>query len=148
MKSILLTFAAGLLFSAGSLHAQDIPTSQVPSVIANKFATQYPKAKDIDWERKGELYNVEFELGRNIDHEIWYDSKGVIVRHKEDIAKSSLPAAVTSKLAKDFKGYRIDDPEKITEGGKVTYKLELKSFTKDWDIVIDSQGNILKQKED
>jgi len=148
MKKIFLTFAAGLLLCAGSLTAQDIPASQVPSVIANKFATQFPKAKDIDWEIKGELYNVEFELGRNIDHEVWYDHKGVMVRHKEEIDKNSLPAAVTAKLGKDFKGYRIDDPEKITEGSKVIYKLELKSITKDWDIVIDSQGNILKQKED
>jgi len=148
MKSIILSIAAGLLLSAGSLKAQDIPSSQVPSVIVNKFATAYPKATDIEWERKGELYNVEFEMGRNIDHEIWYDKSGNLVRHKEELSKNNLPSKVTAKLQQDFKGYRIDDVEKITEGTKVTYKMELKSFTKDWDMVMDADGNILKQKAD
>lgn len=148
MKSIILTIAAGFLLSTASLKAQDIPSSQVPSVIANKFATQFPKAKDIDWEMKGELYNVEFELGRDIDHEIWYDKAGNIVKHKQDITERDLPAAIKSKLQKDFNGYRLDDLEKITEGSKSIYKMELKSSAKDWDIVMDASGNILKQKPD
>lgn len=145
---MILTMVVGLLLSAGNLMAQDLPKSQVPSVIANKFAAQFPKARDIDWERKGELYNVEFELDRNMDHEIWYDKDGQLVKHKEDINKSNLPAGVTKALQRDFKGYRVDDIEKITEGTAVTYKMELDSFTKDWNIVMDANGKILQQNAD
>lgn len=145
---MILTMAVGLLLSAGNLLAQDIPHSHVPSVIVNKFSAQFPKARDIDWEQKGELYNVEFELGRNVDHEIWYDKNGQIVKHKEEINKSSLPAGVTSTLQRDFKGYRVDDIEKITEGTAVTYKMELDSFTKDWNIIMDARGKILQQNAD
>lgn len=147
MKSRISAMAAGLLLSAGNLLGQDIPQNQVPSVIVNKFSTQFPKAKDIDWEQKGELDNVEFELGRNVDHEIWYDKNGQIVKHKEDINKNSLPAGVRSTLQRDFKGYRVDDIEKITEGTAV-YKMELDSFTKDWNIIMDAQGKILQQNAD
>lgn len=148
MKKIILAITTGLFLFAGSVIAQDIPQSEVPSVILNKFKSEFPKAKDIEWETKADLYNVEFEIGRSADHEIWYDKSGNQVKHKEDISKNQLPKAVTNTLQKDFKGYRIDDVEKFTTGSTVSYKMELNSMTKDWDIEIDSNGKILKQKAD
>lgn len=148
MKKIILAIATGIFLFAGSVTAQDIRSSEVPSVILNKFKTEFPKAKDIEWEMKADTYNVEFEIGRSADHEIWYDKSGNQLKHKEEFPKSQLPKAVLNTLQKDFKGYKIDDVEKITAGGKVSYKMELDSRAKDWEIEIDNNGKVLHKKAD
>ena len=148
MKKATLVIAAALFLISGSLAAQDISQSQVPSVILNNFQKAYPKASDVEWEMKGNLYNVEFETGLHTDHEIWYDGEGKTVRHKEDITRNQLPAAVTSSVKQQFKGYRISDPKRITTSSEVTYTMELKSLTREWEISVDSTGKILKQHVD
>ncbi|GAA5025118.1 hypothetical protein GCM10011506_09380 [Marivirga lumbricoides] len=148
MKKQILIFAV-ILFMGSTLQAQDIPQSQVPSIIVNEFTSRFPKATDVEWEMDGNFYNVEFEIGWNTDHEVWYNAEGKMVKHKEDISKSELPKAVSDRIETDFKGYSIDDLERITDNGKVVYKMELNALTQtDWDIVIDSEGKVLSKIAD
>jgi uncharacterized membrane protein YkoI len=145
-KFLILGTVLGLTLAT---HAQDIAQNQVPSVISNQFNSQYSKATDIEWEMDGNLYNVDFEIGWNTDHEIWYNKNGEIVKHKEDIAKSDLPETVKNKLKSNFKGYSIDDLEQITDNGKVLYKIELDALVQqDWDVVLDSNGNVISKIAD
>lgn len=128
---------------------QKIYQNQVPSVVLNQFQQNFPNAKQIEWEKKPGYYEVEFEIGMmNRDHEIWYDSTGKVLYHKEEIAKSDLPAQVANTLKKDFKSYRIKDVKKIFRAGIVTYKMEAKSLTEEWELVIDASGKIISQKPD
>ncbi|ULT28141.1 hypothetical protein KUH03_17015 [Sphingobacterium sp. E70] len=84
--------------------------SQVPAVVVNSFQQKFPKAKGVDWEMKAGLYEAEFETGLfGTDHEVWIQSNGKIVRHKEELAKNDLPKAVIARVKKDFPGYRIED---------------------------------------
>lgn len=130
-------------------NAQEVPQSQIPSVIVNQFNSKFSKATDAEWEIQGTTYNVEFETGWNIDHEIWYTSEGKILKHKEDISVSELPKAVHNRINTDFKGYSIDDLQRITEGNKVVYKMELNSLLQqDWDVVISSEGIVLSKMAD
>lgn len=146
-KSILIILAAGLLFSNTAI-GQDISESDVPSVLVNKFKSAYPQATDVDWEMDGELYKVEFETEGNIDHDIWYNSSGELVRHKEDIAQSELPQAVLSRVNTDFKGYTIEDSQRTTTGSDTVYKLELDSQTDEWEVTIAANGQIIKKEAD
>ncbi|MEO9953671.1 PepSY-like domain-containing protein [Nonlabens sp.] len=143
-KQILIIGAAIAMISAA--NAQEIPQNQVPSVIVNDFHKQFPKATDIEWEMDGSTYHVEFELRWNIDHEIWYTTDGKISKHKEDISQKELPKAVLNSIEVNFKGYSIDDLERITDNGSIFYKMEMKNLIKkDWDIVINSNGKIINQ---
>ena len=145
-KQILFLAALGTLSFS---QAQDLPKSQVPSVILNQFNSQFPKATDVEWEMDGNLYNVEFEIGWNRDHDVWYDAEGKMVKQKEEIASKELPQAVHKTIETGFKGYSTDDVERITDEGKIFYKLELNSLLKqDWEVVFDANGNILSQIED
>ncbi|MDO6517710.1 PepSY-like domain-containing protein [Zobellia uliginosa] len=147
MKKQILFFAA--LGTLSFSQAQDLPKSQVPSVILNQFNSQFPKATDVEWEMDGTLYNVEFEIGWNRDHDVWYDAEGKMVKQKEEIASKELPQAVHKTIETDFKGYSTDDVERITDEGKIFYKMELNSLLKqDWEVVFDANGNILSQIED
>ncbi len=148
MKKQFLVFGTTLAI-AFTTQAQDIPQSQVPSVIVNEFNKQFPKATDVEWEMDGSLYDVEFEIGWNIDHEVWYNAEGKMVKHKEDISKSELPKAVIDKIKADFKGYSIDDLERISDNGKVVYKMELDALVQqDFDVVMDSEGKIISKIAD
>jgi len=132
-----------------TVSAQDIPKSQVPAVVMNSFQQIFPKATDMDWELKGDVYEVEFETGLlGTDHEAWFNNNRKLIKHKEDISKRDLKKTVMTKLNKDFPGYRIDDVEKITEGQKVTYTLEAKKGFDEWKIAIDAQGKVLSKIAD
>ena len=147
MKKQLLII--GAFSSIGFTQAQDIAQSQVPSIILNQFNAEFAKASDIEWEKEGEFFSVEFETGWNVDHEIWYNAKGEMVKHKEGISSKELPKAVKDKLKADFNKLSIDDLEQISENGKVVYKMELNSlWNQDWDVVMDANGTVLSKKAD
>lgn len=147
MKKLILSISAGLLFT-GFSFAQDILETNVPSVIVNKFKGSYPKANDVEWEKEGMLYKVDFGVGLTKDYKAWYNSAGQRVKLSEDISKTNLPKNIMSKIKTDFAKYRIDDAKKITAGKAVTYSVELKSNKKDWKVVFDSQAKVLSKVAD
>ncbi|MFZ6664615.1 PepSY-like domain-containing protein [Peijinzhouia sedimentorum] len=145
-KQVLFIIAIGV-FSV--CKAQDIPQSQVPSIILNQFNAQFPDATDIAWEMERKQYKVEFETGWNKDHELWFDINGSVIKHKEEITKEELPTEIKSKINNDFKGYSIDDLERISEQGSILYKMELNSlFRQDWKMVFDKAGNVVSKTAD
>ncbi|MCO5235264.1 MAG: PepSY-like domain-containing protein [Chitinophagaceae bacterium] len=148
MKKYFLS-ALALLITFATVTGQDIPKRNVPSVILNNFQKSFPNAKDVEWEKKGDVYKVDFETGtfRN-DHSAWYNAGGELIRHKQEISKKNLPRAVLAAIEKDYPGYRVNDVEKITEKNQVSYKMEVKSLTEDWDIIYDASGKILSKKAD
>ncbi|MGG7035898.1 MAG: PepSY-like domain-containing protein [Flavobacterium sp.] len=132
-----------------TVSAQDIPQSQVPSLVVNNFQQSFPKAFDVEWELKGNLYKAEFETGLlGTDHDVWYDKTGKLVRHRQEISKSDLPQKVLAKISSNFKNYRVEDVKKISEGNKITYTLELKSFSEEWKVAFDSEGTVLSKVAD
>lgn len=142
MKNTLFIILA-ILFS-GLVNAQDLRKEQVPSVVLNSFNKSFPKAARVDWEKKGELFSAEFEIGRR-DHEILLNNKGQVVKHKQDIASKSLPTAVRNSINQKYKSYRIDDVEKIEEGKSVFYKVELKKLTEELKLYFDKNGNTINK---
>ncbi|GGF39231.1 PepSY-like domain-containing protein [Echinicola rosea] len=148
MKKHILLFIVVGAFTATLTNAQDIVQKQVPSVILNKFHSDFPAAKDMEWEMKGTQYQVEFETGWWTEHEVWYSAEGEQVKHEEEITTKDLPNAVKSTVSKQFEGYTIDDAKKITENKKSIYLLDLDSQRQDWEVVIDPSGKVVSQRAD
>lgn|SRR5690606_33865482 len=149
MKKYILMSIIALAIGVTNIFAQDIPQSQVPSLVLNSFQQKYPKAYDVEWELKGDLYKVEFEkslLGDDV--EVWFDKSGKVVRSKEEISKSELPKAVLDKIDAEFKASIIKDVEKFNENGTISYKVEIKTIREEWDVLFDEKGNILSKKLD
>lgn len=142
MKQKLL-LAACILFSSLT-YAQDIPVSSVPSAVMNSFKKAFPKAAKVEWEMKGDLYNADFDVERR-DHEVWINSKGAIVKHKQELKSRELPAVVTQSLKQHFKGFWIDDVDKYEVGKQFFYKVELKTLTQEKNIVVDSKGTVINR---
>lgn len=145
MKSKTIQLVAIFFLSIGTIFAQDIKESEVPSVIVNNFKKEFPKASDIEWEMHGDLYNVEFEIGWSTDYEAWFTTSGKLVKHTEEIKKSDLPKAVTNAIETDHKGYHIDDAEKIVENGVESYKIEIEKEDHDFDVFYSANGTVIKK---
>ena len=144
MKSKTIQLVALMVLGTGTIFAQDIPSSQVPSVIVNNFKKEFTKANDVEWERQGDLYNVDFEIGWFTDYEAWYNASGKLVKHTQEISKSDLPKAVINAIKTQYKEYSIDDVKKIIEDGVETYKVELEKWDEDFDVIYSKNGNLIK----
>lgn len=144
---IILTVLTTATFALGI--GQDIPKNQVPQQVIDAFTQDFSKARDVEWEKRGSNYEVEFDIRWGKDHEVRYDTDGNILYHREDIRKRDLPDEVTDRIRSDFDGYNIDDAEKITEGDNIHYELSLDSRRmEDLDVVISSTGEVISQTYD
>lgn len=148
IKQILALTAFIFLFVT-SMYGQRTSAVEVPSIIKNNFAAAYPQSTDVEWEREGDLYCVEFETGRDVDYKIWYDGASTVVRQEVEITENELPAAVRNAIQQEFPKYKIDDVEKITSPDGETYKVELDAFLQqEWEVVFSAKGKLLSKTED
>lgn len=149
MRKLLLLLLVLAFFLAGPVHGQRATNGAVPSVIQNDLAAAFPKVTDFEWERDGSLFKVEFETEADVDHEIWYDRQGSIVRKVVEIPTEDIPDAVLRTLAADFAGYAIDDAERVTTPDGETFRMELESLLKeDWEVAFTADGRLLSKVED
>lgn len=144
---ILMT-AALLCFSTASICAQDLSKNEVPSNLQSLFTATYANSRDVEWEKKGNHYKVEFEVN-NRDHDLWYDADGTIIKSKIEIAESDLPAEVATALKNKYADYKVDSVEVREENGEKTYEIEIdKGWTLERKLVLDASGKIISDRED
>lgn len=143
MKRKVIQVLALCLIGSGVVSAQEIPQTQVPSVILNNFKKEFPKASDVDWEKQGDLYNVDFEIAWLVDYEAWFTELGELVKYTVEISGSDLPKAVRNAISKQYVGYRIDDAKKIIENGSETFKVELEKGTVETEVIFSKNGQVI-----
>ena len=142
------TILAALLLVGGiaSSSAQDIDQKDVPSVIKSAFNKAYPKATDVDWEKKGANYEVDFNLGK-VDHKATYAASGKTVSFEKDIPNAQLPAVIAKNIKAKYPKGRIDDVDWINTAGKITYKIDIEG-TPDVNVWYDGSGKFIKAVAD
>ena len=138
MKYLLLLTVFFPVFSFVSC-SQDIPANEVPSVVINALKAKFPEATGIDWEKKQDLYEAEFDFGKT-EFSVLIDSNGKLILHKQDIKKRDLPTNITSVLNSNYKKFRIDDVEKLEKDGITYYQAELKGNGKVARLVFSAEG--------
>lgn len=133
-----------LMGTAISAYAQksDQPVN-VPAAVTKSFQQQYPRATGVKWKLKDNQYKAEFEK-----HDVWYDATGKVVKQKEDIKDTDLPAVIKQAVQQQFAGYTVHDVDKHTEGTAVTYKVELKKPEEKRDVTFSADGKVLKNEVD
>ena len=141
-KHILMkAFILASFLSASSLFtfAQDIKETEVPSVVMNSFKGQYADALKTEWEKKGNNYEAEFEVG-TVERSVILDPSGKVLMQKQEIANTELPAAVANAVKQNYKSYDLEEAEKIEYNGQTYYKVELERFFLDKDVIFTAEG--------
>lgn len=141
MKTIKLFMLA--LFATGCIYAQDIEANQVPSVIINNFKKEFPKASDIEWERQGNQYSVEFEIGFYTDYEAWFNTSGDLIRYAEEISRTDLPQEIKDVINNQYQGYKIDDAIKFIENKIETYSVEIERGDDERNLLFSKNGKLI-----
>ncbi|HSY61454.1 MAG TPA: PepSY-like domain-containing protein [Cytophaga sp.] len=144
MKHVSILF---LLLSASCVSAQDIPQQNVPAVVVNAFQQKFPQQSTVEWEFKKGLYEAEFEI-KNLEHNVYLDSTGKIIRYKKEINANALPAAVNTSIQKNFNGYKIENIKRIEETTGIIYKVELEKGKDERKVMFSVDGKILENVAD
>lgn len=143
-----LKIAALLLVATATVSAQDLRMDEVPAKLQSTFKTAYNNAEDIEWEKKGDHFKVEFEINR-MDHDIWYDGEGKVMKSKMEIPESQLPSVIVSAIKDKHADYTIDSVEVYEQEGTKTYKVEIEQgWFKERKLTIDASGKIMSDLED
>lgn len=123
MKTTMLFFLS-LLVSRFS-YSQDIPSSQVPPAVIKSFNRYFPNIPKVEWEKKGNQYEAEFDIKRS-DHKALFENNGKLIVYKRDIHHGQLPTAVKQAIKQEYPDRKIGDVERIARSGHVYYQVELK----------------------
>jgi hypothetical protein len=124
MKLIILALIISPLFLISC--AQNIPASKVPSVVLNKVQIEFPGVNDIEWEKKANFYEAEFNVD-TVEHNLQIDASGNLLQHSREIPIASLPIAINNAVNSAYAGYNIDDADIINKNGQMIYELELEA---------------------
>lgn len=149
-----LSFLAVLAISPWAARADGIALSACPAPVQktieqNLRGGTLDEIESITIEGRT-LYVADVDLSRDHDLKIHVAADGALVRLKEDIDLSKAPEAVRDAAKKLVPaGGRIDDVDKESAGGKVTYHVEIdRPNTSDLKVVFSPEGAILSQRED
>lgn len=143
-----LKIAAILLFASMTINAQDLNQNEVPQNLQDALSSKFSDVKDVEWEKKGDRYKVEFEIDR-MDHDIWYDGDGNIIKSKIEVSESELPSKIASVVKDNYADYKIESIEIIETSGIKTFKIEIeKGWSKERELIVDESGKIISDLED
>lgn len=140
-------------------------TVSVPEGTRTTFTTQYPNATNvvwskydtitvvpIDWELAGwtmmdaDDYLVRFDMD-NENYYAWYDNDGNWIGSAYVLKDhTQLPAAVNTVITNKYAGYSITGVNREFQKDRVAYEIEMKKDDSKVKLLVDADGNIIKEK--
>lgn len=161
--------------SVGQVPANDETTKNMSTTISDtiitppasvqaSFTTRYPKATNvkwyqynsqnvpIDWDLAGwpsltnKDYAVMYEID-NVPYYSWFDWQGNWIGSTSSMKDfAGLPVPVTKMLTSKYPGYTIKDVHTETYKDRSAYQLVLTKGEDKVKLIVDPNGNVLKQK--
>jgi hypothetical protein len=169
-RKILSLVAASALFfaSCGTTYKSTSDNAAynvtVPVGVRSNFAIAYPDATSvvwnnydansvpIDWDLSGwntlgsNAYAVTFNMGSD-QYYGWYDANGNLVGTATVVTDyTKVPYAVTNMIHNNYVGYTIDWVGREVAGSKTNYEMKLSQGDKKIKLLVDSNGNVVKEK--
>ncbi|WP_282017644.1 PepSY-like domain-containing protein [Salegentibacter mishustinae] len=138
-KTVFLVLAIAMVFTA--CEDDDIRNADIPSVVLNGFTEQFSNATGVEWEKKADLYEAEFEIEK-VDYEAILSSDGTIVKYKYDVSYEALPEAVQASITADYDKANIDEIELIQISETSYYQVEFDAEPNDNKIIFEESGHV------
>ncbi|SMB95249.1 conserved hypothetical protein [Hymenobacter roseosalivarius DSM 11622] len=141
-----LALVAALLLTGSALHAQNLPAAQVPAAAVAAFRKAYPQVKDVRWEKEKNQFEAGFTQNK-IKMSVLLSATGELLETETDMAPGLLPAPVKTKLATQYKGYKVTEAAKIVTAGTgaITYEAEVSRGGKSRDVLFSADGQEVDQ---
>ena len=123
-------------------YSQEIQQKNVPAVALNAFQLKFPNATDIKWRLEKGNYRIDFE-SNNKDNDLIMSDKGELLMHKQDLYVSEIPKIVLETIQSKVAFFDVSDADRLEEGGKIRYKVDLKVNDKNNEFIVDETGRLL-----
>ncbi|MDR2086034.1 MAG: PepSY-like domain-containing protein [Dysgonamonadaceae bacterium] len=130
---------AQMLKAYKTSYSQDVVP---PVALQQKLQTDFPHARDIEWETDGHVYEAEFEV-KFRDYEAYYDDKSNLLMVVREIYASELPLVVRNAAESKYPKYHFEDMDKIQRGSEVFYKIEMERGEIEIKLLVKSDGTII-----
>jgi len=160
----LMTIGAGCGSSSNMSSGYSSTALVVPATTQSEFMLRYPGATSIEWARYNDVavpiewdltdwavldnddYVVRYTMDNN-NYYAWYDNNGTWVGTTYALTDHSrLPAAVSTALSSKYSGYNITSIQHEAWKDRMAYEIEMKNNTNKMKVLVDANGNILKEK--
>jgi hypothetical protein len=140
MKRFVLSGVVGL-FLMGSVSAQDLKSTQVPSAVRDALIRKYPSAVKVGWEKEKGNYEANWGGRSKEDSSVLFTPEAVFVEIVIAIRVVDLPAGVSIYVKQHYPGARITEAGRVTDAmGAVSFEAEVKGK----DLIFDEKGNFVK----
>lgn len=117
----------------------DVQPDEVPVEVRQALLDAFPNSSYIEWDKNGKDYEADFQLDRRT-HTALLNPTGSLLMHKQAIPETELPGEVTATLNQNFKGYALDEVEKLLKDEGTFYQVELESATSEEQLVLQPNG--------
>jgi len=119
---------------------------QVPAAAVAAFKQAHPSAKSVTWEREAANYEAGFAQGKD-EISVLITPSGALLETETEMPPAQLPAAVRTKLATQYKGYKVTEAAKIVTAatGATTYEAEVSRAGKKMDVLFNADGSEAKK---
>lgn len=131
----------GMIRAYKTSYSKDIRPS---AALQQQFIKDFPKARDIEWEAAGNVYEADFEIGRT-DYKAYYDQNAGLLMYVHEIRQSGLPAIVKNGAEAKYPNYKFDDIKRIVKGKETFYQIEMKKEQMEIKATFRENGTFVKE---
>ncbi len=130
---------------------EKISLDKLPKAVADAVKDKYPGAELVGAEKENENGKTAYEIkikdkGKKL--EVSFTPAGVLTTVEEEIDAKALPKEVTDALDAKYPKASIQKAEEVTEGGKKTYEVRIKTADKkSLEVELDPKGKILETED-
>ena len=144
MKKAVSTLFAFLIISSASVMASE--RADVDPKILSAFQKEFSFAKNVKWEVKGNLTQVNFFIN---DQGVmaWYNSDAELVTTARNILYNQLPISVIRTLEKEYAGADFSGITEVNRNNETYYQIRADEKSKKYLLKASPSGNIIVLKK-
>ena len=145
MKNAIIISLLTVVFTIQSCE-QKSESENVPEKVLTSFSDKFPDAKKVKWEMEDETeWEAEFKMNEK-EYSANFKINGDWMETEFEIKNSEVPANIRSILDQNFKDYEIEKAEIAESVSGESYEFQIEVGEEEFEVVIDAQGNLTKEK--
>lgn len=141
MKKAFITLFLSIAVAMSAIAAPVEP--EIDPKILSAFQKEFSFAKDVRWQKKGELVQVNFSL---YDHGFvaWYNPEGELVSTARNILYMQLPLSVIKTLQREYAGAEFASIVEVTSNDHTLYRINAEIKNKKYLLEASPYGDVNK----
>ena len=146
MKNLYLALLFAVV-AVNSACSQKNIIDEIPNEVDSTFKSMFPDASKIKWEMENSKeFEAEFII-KGVKQSANFNNDGVWLETEIEISAGELPKSIIANLDKDFKDYKIEEANKISnlEYGDC-FEVEIEKDELTIEVIFSSNGELITKQ--